>query len=498
MPLKVTLTETQQRLIAESFNKRIIQKIKGSIVKAVKITRDKTDEMPVQFLEISEEHAGIWNALVDKLNARLNLLEQRIDQRIQEEGAGRARVIKKEEQEAFKKFMQENFGKFGLGAKFSGPESVKTLIDIGNQLKPGSLAQMRQIRSIMGFTKDDYQIGHKNASGVTLHIDTLLSVHRAVFTEEQIRDLEKIKALSLLVDRLDNNYFQKKGIPSKATTEVTMDILNELIRGAGNKLEVNLNEAANIQASIATGTLSHQLIVELEVTDQNQFKGKLSQTIANAFLAPLLKEIEETGKVESEIFNKLDPFTVASSPTIVQNVADILTSVILGRKSNVRSKSAKPKKAFSSNLGIKARKFKNKKLKKVPTNQKLNRIRQKLLKLEPDREDLNIFGVQALINEVLALKVEEQMGKASDPPIKLRYQTGRFADSAKLLTLTRTEAGVLAGTYTYQRNPYDVFLPNGRLGTPQRDPRLYIEGAIREAAISILKRRFPGIVLELQ
>ena len=103
-----------------------------------------------------------------------------------------------------------------------------------------------------------------------------------------------------------------------------------------------------------------------------------------------------------------------------------------------------------------------------------------------------------MINEILAIKVREQMDKASDPPVKLRYQTGRFADSAKLLTLTRSQASTLFGTYTYQRNPYDVFLPGGRLGTAQRDPRIYIESAIQEAAMSILRRKFPGLQLELQ
>jgi hypothetical protein len=111
---------------------------------------------------------------------------------------------------------------------------------------------------------------------------------------------------------------------------------------------------------------------------------------------------------------------------------------------------------------------------------------------------IDLFSVRNLINEVLAIRVEEQMGDSTDAPTKLRYQTGRFADSAKLLTLTREQAGTLFGTYTYQRNPYDVFLPGGRLGTAQRDPRIYVESAIQEAAMSILRRKFPGLQLELQ
>ena len=90
------------------------------------------------------------------------------------------------------------------------------------------------------------------------------------------------------------------------------------------------------------------------------------------------------------------------------------------------------------------------------------------------------------------------MDSSSAPPINLRYQSGRFADSALLLTLTRSQAGIIAGTYTYQRAPYDVFLPGHPLDNGRRDPQLYIEGAIRKTAISLLKGKFPGIALELQ
>lgn len=96
---------------------------------------------------------------------------------------------------------------------------------------------------------------------------------------------------------------------------------------------------------------------------------------------------------------------------------------------------------------------------------------------------------------MLAKNIEQDMDGAGG---KLNYQTGRFADSAHLLTLTRNQAGVLAGTYTYMRDPYDVFLPGHKMGTPKRDPRIYVEGAAREAAMTILKNKFPGIALNLQ
>ena len=84
-----------------------------------------------------------------------------------------------------------------------------------------------------------------------------------------------------------------------------------------------------------------------------------------------------------------------------------------------------------------------------------------------------------------------------DPAIQLRYQTGRFSESARLLTLNRTETGALIGTYDFMKDPYGTFLPGGRLHTQQRDPKIYIESAIRDIAVQVLKNQFNGIALEL-
>jgi hypothetical protein len=78
----------------------------------------------------------------------------------------------------------------------------------------------------------------------------------------------------------------------------------------------------------------------------------------------------------------------------------------------------------------------------------------------------------------------------------LRNQTGTFASSAELLTLTRTKAKTLVGTYTYNKDPYSTFAPGGQLHTQKRDPNSLIKGAIRQLALKILKGKFPGIALK--
>ena len=77
---------------------------------------------------------------------------------------------------------------------------------------------------------------------------------------------------------------------------------------------------------------------------------------------------------------------------------------------------------------------------------------------------------------------------------RLRYDTGRFADSVKAVTVTQERGGMLpVVAYTYQRDPYQVFEMGGgnkEFATVERDPRGLIEGAIRKAAAELAMNRF--------
>jgi len=100
-------------------------------------------------------------------------------------------------------------------------------------------------------------------------------------------------------------------------------------------------------------------------------------------------------------------------------------------------------------------------------------------------------NLRELINKKLHDQIQSNMGQSNDPPIKLRYQTGRFASSAKVLDITRTRETSLNIFYTYMRFPYDTFLPpQGKQSSPQRDPQKIISKSIREIATEFLLGRF--------
>lgn len=105
-------------------------------------------------------------------------------------------------------------------------------------------------------------------------------------------------------------------------------------------------------------------------------------------------------------------------------------------------------------------------------------------------EDIDFLSLKYLLNNELPPAVKRNMGESTDPPVQLRYQTGRFANSSKITNITSTRKDQIEIFYTYMRYPYDVFLPWGRLYLPQRDPRTIIDKSIRDISKGIINARF--------
>jgi hypothetical protein len=72
----------------------------------------------------------------------------------------------------------------------------------------------------------------------------------------------------------------------------------------------------------------------------------------------------------------------------------------------------------------------------------------------------------------------------------LRYRTGRFAGSAKVLSMDSTLQGFPVFSYTYQKAPYQTFEPGNRQGSIERDPRRLIDKSMREIATQYAIGRF--------
>jgi hypothetical protein len=95
------------------------------------------------------------------------------------------------------------------------------------------------------------------------------------------------------------------------------------------------------------------------------------------------------------------------------------------------------------------------------------------------------LAILAVINAQLPGVVAKNMGAPG-----LVYRTGRFASSAEVTDIMPTSKGFLSLGYTYQRDPYEIFEPGNRMGTPDRDPRKVIDKSIREIAQQFALGRF--------
>lgn len=89
--------------------------------------------------------------------------------------------------------------------------------------------------------------------------------------------------------------------------------------------------------------------------------------------------------------------------------------------------------------------------------------------------------INSMLPQVVAMKMHEP---------KLRFRTGRFANSARVTQVTIGKRGGLKADYTYQRDPYETFEPGNKMGSVQRDPRRIIGASVREIVADQMQGKF--------
>lgn len=307
-------------------------------------------------------------------------------------------------------------------------------------------------------------------------------------TPLQIKQLKNAQVLLAKINKL--SYREASSLGFGKTNPLGNQInpkvtdISALIKLAEEDHNINLKLVRETYIDLIKG--ESKISVEWEDKTLNKYKSQLSNLVNKQIKAVY----NTTSNTTKTVFDNLDIMNVEASPTFLQDMEFMLTTALLGKKLPKRKRKSVSKTQYkllsTQKVRNARRKLEGKKLPKLPTFKKLDA-----------GADLPLYSILALINEALAEQVKDNMGSSNDPPVLLRNQTGRFAESAKLLTLTRAKTGILAGTYTYQRYPYDVFLPGHRLGTAKRNPSIYLEGSIRELAMAIMKRKFPGLALEL-
>jgi hypothetical protein len=78
----------------------------------------------------------------------------------------------------------------------------------------------------------------------------------------------------------------------------------------------------------------------------------------------------------------------------------------------------------------------------------------------------------------------------------LNYRTGRFAESAKVDSMSQSRQGMITAFYSYMRNPYATFSVGGSQASPaSRDPKLLISRSIREIGATMVGNRMRAVLV---
>lgn len=375
-------------------------------------------------------------------------------------------------------------------------EDAKDLPDGGKELEPLVLSRLSQIAEMLGRTKaDGYELGHLDISSFIQNAVLVRELYKNSETKKSInlnqaQAINKLIALAQVIDRAAPEAIAKaiKGKP-QANTQDLLDLLSPI-----TKFEVDLKASTDLIVELGKGSKGNARVTyEFEDATANQSKGFFTKILGTK-LRSFVKDPNKLKKdaLASEIdrlFKHVDWSYVRSSPSLRGAIGTVFDRFFLtGKGFRIHAKNTSRYKK-----SIKIQNNEIKQLKAAIASRTRN-LKTKIAAQKAKKKFIiPTVTLKALINESLALYIKNRMGESADPAIKLRYQTGRFSESAYLLTLNRVEAGNYIGTYDFAKNPYGVFLPGGRLHTQQRDPKLYIEGAIRDIAIGVLGRNFKGI-----
>lgn len=298
----------------------------------------------------------------------------------------------------------------------------------------------------------------------------------------------------------ESSNFAKAGVIRKFVSEAAKNIDNlDILFETGHTLTANVTESAytktqrlrnvaakkSVLAAYADAVHKYRTKVlekfsstyglDIDVDFlREQVKGKTSSQFL-VLITPQTKDFNQRiiGALEAEFKSTFFGDVLAEmkgSPSILDLIEDSLEDAFLGR----------PLKNIT--LSTRSRAKIIPKVVKSIESPKLKDSRSSL-------EDLNIIRLQTLINLKLHDQIRINMGKGRSRNV-LNYRTGRFAKSAEAQAVIQNRQDMVDIYYTYQRDPYDTFLPGGRLYKPGRDPRKIIGRSIRQLATEFVGNNF--------
>ena len=244
---------------------------------------------------------------------------------------------------------------------------------------------------------------------------------------------------------------------------------------AGMFLDLQFNFAVSMTSNLNSAILGPQEVAAIAAITGN---------IAEEALQNAIKEQIGSSSIIQQVVE------VGASPSIkefiVNSVLDILTTGktgILKNAANTKSASdlisTKPLKRITKSTA-KA---------KAPSSPQPRQLRTTA------GQFTSLVSLQNLLNQNLRSQIQQNMGTGERKDI-LNYRTGRFAESAKVETMSQSREGMITAFYSYMRNPYATFSFGGAQSSPAtRDPKLLISRSIREIGATMVGNRMRAVLV---
>tara|TARA_B100000287_G_C20674886_1_gene794854 strand:- start:10868 stop:12193 length:1326 start_codon:yes stop_codon:yes gene_type:complete len=333
-----------------------------------------------------------------------------------------------------------------------------------------SLERQGQIyRKLFPMMMKDKDVGHQNIAVVTAYLAIAL---KGLSKDDPLR--KQIAACYLLAKELDK--ITNKAHLRGSDLSVFFDSVNKVI---ASKKDISIDFTADVD--MVSGTKG-----TVKGTSENRALNRLKGVAARAIMQLYNAAINEETEVFAEALAEVNWEDIEQSPSLFDDIADLVYEGVNPELTPTRKRRSRKSKA-SSKGGAKVTKNplnKGKKLKEP----KFGRVPKSRSAVDHTSFQKSLFSVVALLNTKLPSVIQKNMTAP-----RLENQTGRFANSVKVLDAQVTREGFPSFGYTYQRNPYGVY-EDGTGKDPwsngERDPRQLIDSSIREVAANLALGRF--------
>lgn len=278
---------------------------------------------------------------------------------------------------------------------------------------------------------------------------------------------------------------------ASSDTDVFKVIVEDFLEQTGqqkNIIKVHHGELTAGDPNVLSLILSSGLFQTVIVQNRRENQEDLGQLEKQWSLLDAVgrKNLLKAFKVSSIRDLALMMIRIKSSPSVVDNIENIIVSAIKGIKPNKTKKTTTL--LNSTNKIVKRRKKISVVAKRV----------SKTAKEDPGivtRTGVDLSSILLNLNASLTDQVKRNMGNGNRNDV-LNLRSGRFAESVKVEKLSESREGMITAFYTYMKNPYATFSAGGRQELPRsRDPKLLISKSIREIVQEQIAARMRAVLV---